>query len=85
MDSKDIIIQNQKKTMKKEKLEDILNNYQEKLSGETKINSNIRPSLVGDYLFTVSIEGYLFVIEKNTGNIIRVTDIFSNFKTIFSF
>ena len=48
---------------------------------ETKINSNIRPSLVGDYLFTVSIEGYLFVIEKNTGNIIRVTDIFSNFKT----
>ena len=48
---------------------------------ETKINSNIRPSLVGDYLFTVSIEGYLFVIEKNTGNIIRITDIFSNFKT----
>tara|TARA_Y100000991_G_C21965299_1_gene346562 strand:+ start:556 stop:1371 length:816 start_codon:yes stop_codon:yes gene_type:complete len=31
VDSKDIIIQNQKKTMKKEKLEDILNNYQEKL------------------------------------------------------
>ena len=31
VDSKDIIIQNQKKTMKKEKLEEILNNYQEKL------------------------------------------------------
>ncbi len=48
---------------------------------KTKINSNIRPSLVGDYLFTVSLEGFLFVIEKNNGNIIRVTDIFSNFKT----
>ena len=48
---------------------------------ETKINSNIRPSLVGDYLFTVSLEGFLFVIDKNNGNIIRVTDIFSNFKT----
>jgi outer membrane protein assembly factor BamB len=47
---------------------------------ENKINSNLRPSLVGDYLFTVSIEGYLIVIEKNSGNIIRVTDVFKNFK-----
>ncbi len=47
---------------------------------ENKANSNLKPTLVGDYLFTVSIEGYLMVIEKNTGNIIRVTDIFKNFK-----
>ena len=47
---------------------------------ENKINSNLKPSLVGNYLFTVSIEGYLIIIEKNTGNIIRVTDIFKNFK-----
>ena len=47
---------------------------------ENKVNSNLRPSLIGNYLFTVSIEGYLIVIEKNTGNIIRVTDIFKNFK-----
>ena len=32
---------------------------------ENKINSNLRPSLVGNYLFTVSLEGYLIVIEKN--------------------
>ncbi len=47
---------------------------------ENKVNSNLRPTLVGNYLFTVSIEGYLVVIEKNSGNIIRVTDIFNNFK-----
>ena len=47
---------------------------------KNKINSNLRPSLVENYLLTISIEGYFFVIEKNTGNIIRVTDIFKNFK-----
>ncbi len=47
---------------------------------ENKINSNLRPSLIGNYLFTVSIEGYLIVIEKNSGNIIRITDIFKSFK-----
>ena len=47
---------------------------------ENKVNSNLRPSLVGNYIFTVSIEGYLIVIEKKSGNIIRVTDVFKNFK-----
>ena len=47
---------------------------------ENKINSNIRPTVVDNYLFTVSIEGFLMVLEKNTGNIIRVTDVFNNFK-----
>ncbi len=47
---------------------------------ENKVNSNLRPSLIGNYIFTVSLEGYLFVIEKNSGNIIRVTDIFKSFK-----
>ncbi len=47
---------------------------------KTKINSNLRPSLIGNYLFTISIEGYLVVLEKNTGKIVRVTDIFKSFK-----
>ena len=47
---------------------------------ENKVNSNLRPSLVGNYIFTISIEGYLVIIEKNSGNIIRITDIFNNFK-----
>ncbi len=47
---------------------------------ENKINSNLRPTLIEDYLFTVTIEGFLVVIDKNTGNIIRITDVFNNFK-----
>ncbi len=47
---------------------------------ENKVNSNLRPTLVGNYIFTVSLEGYLIIIEKNSGNIIRVTDVFSSFK-----
>ena len=47
---------------------------------ENKVNSNLRPTLVGNFLFTISIEGYLIIIEKNSGNIIRITDIFKNFK-----
>ncbi len=50
------------------------------LSWKNNVNSNIRPTLVGNYIFTVSLEGYLIVIEKNNGNIIRVTDVFKKFK-----
>ena len=44
------------------------------------VNSNLRPSLVGNYIFTVSLEGYLIVIEKKSGNIVRATDVFKKFK-----
>ncbi len=47
---------------------------------ENKVNSNLRPSLIGNYLFTISIEGYFIVIEKSKGNIVRVTDVLKNFK-----
>ena len=47
---------------------------------ENKVNSNLKPTLIDNYLFSVSIEGYLIIIEKNSGNIIRATNIFSGFK-----
>ena len=47
---------------------------------ENKVNSNLRPSLIGNYIFTVSSEGYLVVIEKNSGNIIKMTDAFKSLK-----
>ena len=47
---------------------------------EQKINSNLRSTLIDNYIFAISLEGYLIVIEKNTGSIVRVTDIFKNFK-----
>ena len=44
------------------------------------INSYLRPAIVNDFIFTVTNEGYLIVIDKTTGNIIRITDIFDKFK-----
>jgi outer membrane protein assembly factor BamB len=45
-----------------------------------EINSNITPIITGNLIFTVSNEGYLFVVEKNKGNIIRITDLFKYYK-----
>ena len=41
-----------------------------------KINTYIRPAVVNDLIFTVTLEGYLVVIDNPTGNIIRITDVF---------
>ena len=46
-----------------------------------KINSNLRPTIVDNLIFTVSQEGYLVVIQKNLGNIIRVTDVFKSLES----
>jgi outer membrane protein assembly factor BamB len=47
---------------------------------ENNVNSNLRPTVVDNFIITVSLEGFLIVIDKITGNIIKVTDIFNNFK-----
>ena len=44
------------------------------------VNSNLLPILVGNLIFTISNEGYLYLIDKNKGNILRVTDLFLNYK-----
>ena len=45
-----------------------------------KIDSYIKPTVIDNLIFTVSEDGYFFVIEKKSGNIIRINDIFKNFK-----
>ena len=50
------------------------------INWKQKINSRLRPTIAEKLVFTVSSEGFLVVIDKNYGNIIRVTDIFNNFK-----
>lgn len=44
------------------------------------INSSLRPTIIEDLVLTISNEGFLFVIEKNTGNILRITNTLSNIK-----
>ena len=45
-----------------------------------EINSNITPIIIGNLIFTISNDGYLHVIDKNKGNIIRITDLYKNYK-----
>ena len=44
------------------------------------INSHLTPILVGEYIFTVSDDGYLYTIQKNQGNIIRINDVYKFYK-----
>ena len=50
------------------------------MNWKQKINSNLRPTLVDNLIFTVTNEGYFVVIENETGNLIRSTNIFKNIK-----
>ena len=42
------------------------------------ISSYLRPVIIGNIILTISQKGYLYILEKNTGNIIRITDLFYN-------
>ena len=45
-----------------------------------EINSNIKPILIENLILTISNTGYLYILEKNTGNIIRISDLYKNYK-----
>jgi outer membrane protein assembly factor BamB len=44
------------------------------------INSNLRPTFADGLLFTVTIEGYLVLIDSRNGNIVRMTNVFDVIK-----
>ena len=43
-------------------------------------NSELRPALIGDYLVTISDNGLLIIMNKKTGQIIRINNLFKNIK-----
>ena len=45
-----------------------------------KVNSEIRPVIISDYIVTVSNEGLMVVLDKNSGNIIRINNILREIK-----
>ena len=49
------------------------------LNWKQKINSNVRPTIFNNIIFTVTLEGFLTIIDSQSGNIIRITDIFNEF------
>jgi len=50
------------------------------LNWKQKINSNIRPVITNDIIFTVSNEGFLYFIDSLGGNIIKSNNLLINFK-----
>ena len=44
------------------------------------LSSELRPALIGNYLITISDNGLLVVMNKDTGQIIRINDLFKNIK-----
>ena len=42
------------------------------------VNSSLRPTIVENLIFSVSEEGYVFIIEDQTGNIVRITNALTN-------
>ena len=44
------------------------------------INSEIKPVIIKNLIFSVSSDGFLFILEKNSGNILRITSVFNQFK-----
>ena len=44
------------------------------------ISSRLTPILIQNYIVTVSKDGYLFFLQKNEGNIIKINDAFSFYK-----
>ena len=47
---------------------------------QQKINSTVRPTVIDNFLFSVTEDGFLVVVELETGNIIRITNIFDRIK-----
>ena len=47
---------------------------------QQKINSTVRPTVIDNFIFSVTEEGFLVIIEFETGNIIRITNIFDRIK-----
>ena len=51
------------------------------INWKQNINSFLRPIIIDNIILTISSNGYLYIVEKDSGNIIRVTDIFYNIKS----
>ncbi len=51
------------------------------INWKNEINSNLRPIVISKFVITVSDKGYLYLIDKKSGNIIRVNDLHQDYQT----
>ena len=50
------------------------------INWEQQINTHLRSSIINDLIFSVTMNGFLTVVDFKNGNLIRTTDIFRPFK-----
>jgi len=50
------------------------------INWKQEFSSELRPAVIGDYLVTISDDGLLIVMNKQSGQIIRINDLFKNIK-----
>ena len=43
-------------------------------------SSELRPTIINNLIFSISEDGYLYVLEKKSGNILRITNILKQYK-----
>jgi len=46
------------------------------INWKNEINSTLRPVVIGNFIITVSNNGYLYLINKKSGNIIRINNLY---------
>ena len=49
------------------------------INWKNQINSIVRPIVIGKFIITISSTGYLYLVEKKTGNILRINDLYKNY------
>ncbi|WP_415290063.1 PQQ-binding-like beta-propeller repeat protein [Candidatus Pelagibacter sp. Uisw_136] len=50
------------------------------INWKTEISSDLKPVVIGNLVITISEKGYLYVIDKKSGNIKRINDLFKDYK-----
>ena len=50
------------------------------INWKTEISSDLKPVVIGKLVISISEKGYLYIVDKKSGNIIRINDLFKNYK-----
>ena len=50
------------------------------INWKNEINSDLRPIIIGKFIISLSNKGYLYIIDKKSGNILRINDLYKNYK-----
>ena len=51
------------------------------INWKNKINSNLRPIVVDKFIITISNKGFLYILDRKIGNIIRINDLHQEYKS----